>query len=126
MAMATDNHSAARSEKSNKGRLFLTVLGLIVLVSAIWLAFNFANLKGLLTVGTGYGARVACSCHYIGGRDLTDCEKDFEPGMEIITLSKNDDKRRVTASVPLIASATAQYREGWGCQLLSEEQLEQE
>ena len=56
------------------------------------------------------------------GERLTDCEKDFEPGMELIGLSVDDEKKRVTASVPLIESATAEFREGWGCVMLSDEE----
>jgi hypothetical protein len=67
--------------------------------------------------GTAYGARVGCSCRYLGGRDLKDCEKDFEPGMALIRLSEDDEMKSVTASVPLLASQTATYREGYGCVL---------
>ncbi|MEO0439244.1 MAG: hypothetical protein AAF067_00060 [Pseudomonadota bacterium] len=88
--------------------LFLVILGAVF-------AWNYNFIKGQLAVGTAYGARVACSCHYIGGRDIGDCRKDFEPGMELIGLSVDDESRQVTASVPLLSSATAEFREGWGC-----------
>lgn len=90
------------------------------------LAYNYPVIKGQLNVGTAYGARVACSCHYLGGRDIDDCEKDFEPGMEVIGLTLDDERKRVTASVPLIASATAEFREGWGCVMLTDDQLQKD
>jgi hypothetical protein len=74
-------------------------------------------IAGLSTTGAAFGARTACSCRYVAGRDLADCEKDFEPGMEVVFLSDDPASRSVTARVPLLASATAQYREGFGCVL---------
>ena len=119
--MATENNTESASKpKSRKGRVALYVLALFLLILAAVFAYNYSFIKGQLGIGTAYGARVACSCHYVGGRDLTDCEKDFEPGMEVIGLSLDDEKRRVTASVPLLASATAEFREGWGCVILTE------
>ncbi len=120
MATVNDNPAAASNASTSKGRLALYVLILFVLILAAVFAYNYSFIKGQLGIGTAYGARVACSCHYVGGRDLTDCEKDFEPGMEVIGLSLDDEKRRVTASVPLLASATAEFREGWGCVMLTE------
>lgn len=119
--MATVNSNPKNPSKphSRKGRIALYVLALFVLILVAVFAYNYSFIKGQLGIGTAYGARVACSCHYIGGRDLTDCEKDFEPGMEIIGLSLDDEKRRVTASVPMLASSTAEFREGWGCVMLT-------
>jgi hypothetical protein len=34
-----------------------------------------------------------------------------------VFLSDDADTKSVTARVPLLASATARYREGWGCLL---------
>ncbi|QTD57211.1 hypothetical protein [Parasphingorhabdus cellanae] len=120
MATVNDNTETASETQSRKGRIALYILALFVLILAAVFAYNYSFIKGQLGIGTAYGARVACSCHYVGGRDLADCEKDFEPGMEVIGLSIDDDKRRVTASVPLLASATAEFREGWGCVMLTE------
>lgn len=120
MATVNSNPETASKSQARKGRMALYVLALFVLILAAVFAYNYSFIKGQLGIGTAYGARVACSCHYVGGRDLTDCEKDFEPGMEVIGLSLDDEKRRVTASVPLLASATAEFREGWGCVMLTE------
>ncbi|QJB70785.1 hypothetical protein HF685_09730 [Parasphingorhabdus halotolerans] len=104
--------------------LYIAALFLLILVAVF--AYNYAFIKGQLNVGTAYGARVACSCHYVGGRSIEDCEKDFEPGMEVIGLSIDGVKKRVTASVPLMESATAEFREGWGCVMLTEKELDAE
>ena len=37
--------------------------------------------------------------------------------MEVVFLSEDAEAKSVTARVPLIASATATYREGFGCLL---------
>ena len=92
------------------------LLALVVLAGA--LGWNYRQpIAGYTTIGTAYGARTACSCRYIAGRDLGDCEKDFEPGMELVFLSEDEEEKSVTARVPLLASATARYREGFGCVL---------
>jgi hypothetical protein len=119
MATVNNNPETTSQPKIRKGRVAIYVLALFILILAAVFAYNYSFIKGQLGIGTAYGARVACSCHYVGGRDLTDCKKDFEPGMEVIGLSLDDEKRRVTASVPLLASATAEFREGWGCVILT-------
>ncbi len=108
--------------RTGKGRIVLYIFLLFVLILAAVFFYNLAFIKGQLNIGTAYGARVGCSCHYVGGRDIEDCEKDFEPGMEVIGLSLDDDKKRVTASALLMESATAEFREGWGCVMLSDEE----
>lgn len=107
----------ARSRAKRRGRiwpwLFVIVL---VAVGAAWLTYQ-DTIRGYAIAGTSYGARVACSCRHIGGRTLEDCEKDFEPGMELIALSEDFEAKSVTASFPLLERQTATYREGYGCVL---------
>lgn len=92
------------------------LLAAIALLGAALVAF-WRPIAGYAAVGTAYGAHVACSCRYAGGRSLADCQKDFEPGMELVSLSEDRAAKSVTASFPLIKSTTATYREGWGCVL---------
>jgi hypothetical protein len=91
--------------------------GLIFVIAALAIAVFFyaRSQKPLLQLGVGYGARVACGCRYIGNRSLEDCKKDFEPGMELISLSEDVASKTVTASVPLIASRSARYDPVLGC-----------
>lgn len=70
---------------------------------------------GYTVTGAAFGARTACSCRYIAGRSLEDCRKDFEPGMELVFLSDDEEAKSVTAYIPLLARDTARYREGFGC-----------
>jgi len=102
-----------------QGRRFPWLSALLVLGiagAALWWLYG-DGLRGYALAGTGYGAKNACSCRYISGRELGSCESDFVPGMAAVFLSEDEDTRSVTASVPLIASQTARYREGYGCVL---------
>lgn len=98
-----------------RGRLrwLLIGLGLIATVVAVFLS----PIRSYALTGASYGARVACSCRFVGGRDLADCRKDFEPGMELVTLGEDTAGMSVTARFALFFSQTATYREGHGCML---------
>ncbi len=88
-------------------------LGLIAVLATVFLS----PVRSYATTGASYGARVACSCRFVGGRSLSDCRKDFESGMALVTLSEDVEARSVTARFAMITSETATYREGWGCVL---------
>ena len=91
---------------------------LVVLAVLLAVAIGYAiRMKPTIELGVGYGARVICACRYIGGRDMQSCYNDYEPGMEAISMTDDEDEKRITAYVPLIASRSAQFREGLGCVL---------
>ena len=114
--MATAKQRAKRQRPRNAGRW--TRIFLVIAVLAAGFAWFFrGGLMEQAVAGASYGARVGCSCRYIGGRSLGDCRKDFEPGMALVRLSEDESAKSVTASVPLLASQTATYREGYGCVL---------
>jgi len=96
-------------------RRYLRWVFAVLVLAALGGAFAWPQLHGYAVTGASYGARVACSCRFVGGRALGDCRKDFEPGMDLITLSEDPAARSVTARFPLLARQTATYREGWGC-----------
>jgi hypothetical protein len=96
------------------------VLALIVL----WLVFSFADIKAQAKLGVSYASHIACSCRYIQGRPLDSCTKDFEPGMGMVSVTDDPEKKRVTASVPLLASAVAERRGDFGCLQLNEKEIE--
>lgn len=98
------------------GRGWWFVLALVTVLAALAWYFR-APIQGYTQIGSSYAARVACSCHYVAGRTMRDCTKDKLAGMELVTLSANDDAKSVTARFPLLASNTAYYREGYGCVL---------
>lgn len=106
--------SAAPARPSRLWLWLALIAGLAVLLG--WLRWG-EELALTAGAGTAYGARVACSCRFVAGRSLEDCAKDKIAGMELVRLSEDLDAKSVTASVPLIASDTARYREGYGCVL---------
>ena len=95
----------------------LTVLGLALVALGIAGSQYREPIAGYADVGSAYAARVACSCRFVSGRSMEDCEKDKLDGMELVSLSDDVDAKSVTASFPLVASHTATLREGYGCVL---------
>ena len=69
--------------------------------------------------GVGYAAKGACSCRYVADRSLSSCKGDFVDGMALVMLSEDEEAQSVTARIPLIASDTATFSKGAGCQLQS-------
>lgn len=110
--MATGNRGSSTGGRSWKS---WALAGLAVVGAGLW--WNGAAISGQAAAGTAYGARTACSCRYLGGRDLASCKGDFVPGMSLVFLSEDEADMSVTATVPLIASDTARFREGFGCVL---------
>ena len=109
-----------RRASSSSGKRPFPWLSAVLIVAALaafgwW--FYGESVRGYALAGTGYGAKNACSCRYIADRDLKSCKADFIPGMEMVMLSEDAGAKTVTASVPLIASQTARYRDGYGCVL---------
>lgn len=100
----------------NARRLILPVSLIVIAALALAAWLYVRSLTPQLELGVGYGARVACACRYIGNRDLQNCRKDFEPGMEPIQLSEDAATKTVTASVPLIASRSVRFDPLLGCQ----------
>lgn len=94
---------------------WLVILAVVAIAAVVW--FNRVPIQGYAAVGTSYAARVACSCRFVAGRSLEDCEKDKLAGMELVSLSDDEEARSVTASFPLVTSNTATLREGYGCVL---------
>jgi hypothetical protein len=98
-------------------RLGLWVLAIAALLAGV-AAFAFrAQINGYGSISSAYSARVACSCRFVAGRSLKDCGKDKLAGMEAVTLVEDEETKSVTARFPLVAEATATYREGYGCVL---------
>lgn len=109
--MATANPVSPR----NSLRRNALLLGLALVAGLA--AWFWRPLHAFARTGAAFGARVGCSCRFVGGRSLADCRKDFESGMGLVMLSEDPQVRSVTARFPLMGSETATYREGLGCQL---------
>lgn len=96
---------------------WLLLLAVLLAIFAIW---KFPSFKAEAELGSAYAARVGCSCRYVQGRSLESCQSDFEPGMEMVSLSEDPATRTVTGSVPLLASRSARYAGASGCLLRPE------
>lgn len=93
------------------------LVALALFFAALVAAWVYArSITPQIELGVGYGARVACACRYIGNRDLKSCYKDFEPGMEAISLKDDPKLKTVTAYVPLLASRSVRFDPVLGCQ----------
>lgn len=109
--------SPAPARSGPRKRWGLWVLAIIALAVG-GAAFAFREpITGYGSIASAYSARVGCSCRYVAGRSLEDCRKDKLAGMEAVTLVDDDETKSVTARFPLVAEATATYREGYGCVL---------
>lgn len=93
--------------------------GLVALAAILGAALYVYRepIAGYAGAGTAYSARVACSCRFVAGRSLEDCENDKLAGMELVVLSEDDEAKSVTATFPLVKSDTAFFRQGYGCVL---------
>lgn len=118
--MATRNIGISQSG-GGRGKAKWVLLVLLLLAAGA-LVYALPALKGYSKTGTAYAARVVCSCRYIGGRSLEDCEKDMEPGMGFVSLSEASDAKRIDASIPLMAADSAELREGFGCVLMNDKE----
>jgi len=103
-------------QRAGRRKLLRLALPLVVLMGAggAWLGWS---LKAQAVAGAAYGARIGCSCRYVAGRLLSECRKDFEPGMAMVMLSEDEAAKSVTAKVPMLASDTARFVPGAGCRL---------
>ena len=100
-----------------------TAAGIGALI-VLWFVLNFADIREQARLGASYGAHVTCSCRYIEGRQLASCESDFEPGMEMVRLSADDENQRIRASIPLLAEAYAERRGSFGCLQLNQAEID--
>lgn len=114
--MATAKKQAQKAASRRRFGWPKILLILLVLVAGLLLYLRETMMEQAFA-GAAYGARIACSCRHVGGRSLDDCRKDFEPGMALVRLSEDEAAKSVTASVPLLASQSAIFREGRGCLL---------
>lgn len=112
--MAKSPASARARPRRRWGLWALAIIAAVVGTAA----FAFREpIHGYGSIASAYTARVACSCRFVAGRSLKDCTKDKLAGMEAVTLVEDVETKSVTARFPLVASATATYREGYGCVL---------
>lgn len=111
---------ATRSKQQGRRGGCLPWAILFAVLFAIFAIWKFPSFQAQAELGSSYAARVGCSCRYVQGRSLESCQSDFEPGMEMVSLSEDPATKTVTGSVPLLASRSARYAGASGCLLRPE------
>lgn len=116
MNASTGAQNGAKRPRFKRWYVWGPVL-LLCLIAGAWLGLKYSSTGKRAEVAAGYVAHVVCSCRYVGNRDMASCKTDFEPGMEIVKVEDDGDKRRITAKVPFLASRTATFDPEYGCAL---------
>lgn len=104
------------------GRWKRNLVLLALLALGAWLAWAWQGLREEALAGAAYGARVGCVCRFVSQRTIGSCEGDLKAAdlrgaARLVSLSENPAARTVRASVPLLASQSADFRPERGCQL---------
>ena len=95
----------------------LKTLVLLALAGGVFAWMYGAQARGFGRAGTGYAAQTVCSCRHVAGRDMGSCKADLLPDTWAIWLSEDEEAQSVSATLPLVASTTSTYRDGFGCVL---------
>jgi len=111
-----------RTKPPSLKRKIIIASAALILILIVIILFNFGSIKNTSRVGVAYASHIVCSCRFIQGRDMNSCKTDLEDGMGAISLSDDPENLRVTASVPLMASAIAEKRDDFGCIILNDEE----
>jgi CubicO group peptidase (beta-lactamase class C family) len=96
----------------------LSLLALIVVVGASWL---IVSPPALLSVGSGYAAKIVCSSVFVSGRDPAAvlAEDVQAPGHPLLKLMRQDvdlsEKTVTTHLLGIFAPGHAAWHEGFGC-----------
>ena len=110
------SHRAGRGVGRRPGWLRWLAL-VLILGGVVGAVLGWPWLRDQSRVAAAYGAKVGCSCHYIAGRSLGDCTRDFEPGMSLVWLTENAETHTITARYALLPGQNASWRPGPGCVL---------
>lgn len=95
------------------------LLGILLLVM-IALAYNLPYYYKYAQIGAAYNAKMACSCVFVSGRELSSVEREDLYAIPFGTQTVDRKAQTVTSSLFGLVSKTAQYRPGLGCTLLNE------
>ena len=103
-------------------KLILTLTGVIAVAStALWWAeLSPTDLKANLQVGTGMGAKIACSARYVSHlspNQILDDLASYSPAIKFLDVTYDDTRPGVSVSLLGMGTTTAAYRPGLGCTL---------
>lgn len=102
-----------------EGRVDWARWALIAMLGAFALygAWKWSEWQRAGETGAAYAARITCSCRYIGGRDAKSCARDILDDAGLAFVAEEPEQKAVRASIPLLGSARAVFRPGYGCVL---------
>lgn len=87
------------------------LLGALALL-AVW---KWPEWQAQAHAGSAYAARITCSCRFIEGRSMESCARDIADDAGFVRVREEAEARAVLASVPLLGSARARLKPGFGC-----------
>jgi len=94
--------------------------GAVALVVALvaLTVWKWSEWRAAAHAGSAYAARLTCSCRYVEGRSADSCARDIEEDAGFVSLSETPEEKRIDASIPMLGSASAQFKPGYGCLML--------
>lgn len=91
------------------------VLIALLAAFALYAAWKWGEWQRAGAAGAAYAVRITCSCRYIGGRDAESCARDISDDAGLAFVTELPEEKAIRASVPLLGSARAVFRPGFGC-----------
>ena len=92
-------------------RINIAIVSLAIIgAAALWIWG-----KPMMDIGTNYAAKQMCSCIYLGGRDVDDCQSDMDEGLEQIDIRHVPEREGVETDMFFISTSAAYYHPGTGC-----------
>jgi hypothetical protein len=102
-------------------KVILVVFAVVALIVAafwqVWLKDQVAYAR----IATAYGAKMACSCRFVAGREMASCRRDFTQDLSMFTFeeTQTDAGRGLRVSVfSGLVSGHATHTPGRGCTLV--------
>ncbi|MGK0221604.1 MAG: CubicO group peptidase (beta-lactamase class C family) [Limisphaerales bacterium] len=101
-------------------KLILSLIGITAIVSTSlwWAGLSPTDLKANLQVGTGMGAKIACSAHYVSKLNRNQILEDlasYSPAIKLLDVTYDEARPGVSVSLLGMGTTTATYRPGLGC-----------
>jgi hypothetical protein len=98
-------------------RVLRPLLWAVGALALFTVAVSWAGWQHQAMQAAGLSARMTCSCRYIQGRELGSCREDLAgiSWMTLVRYSDDPERKRVTASVPMMATRSAKLKDGFGC-----------
>lgn len=94
--------------------------GVVLLILLAVLAWNWNDWRATAHAGSAYAARIVCSCRYVQRRTMDSCKGDVALDAGAVSLTEIPERQTIVGRVPLLGSASARYKPGYGCLMVPE------